>query len=711
MPHDLESVASCPIFHRFQPAELATLAMYFDVLSVPPGTVVVREGDPGASMFVVLDGEALLQRRATELRALARGEAFGELALFGGGMRAATVAAQTPMRLARLTHERYLDMAAAHPPIARGFLEAVIARLGRDLVAMTDNIGLLLHERSLPRRARVEVQRGDAVDVVPTGTLLKDLLPPRVGNALVVAGLVDGKPFGLSTPLAADATVAPLTTSTWEGREAYRRSVELLLLEAAHHCAPNVEVRIGSSLSTARLVVVSQTDDLEGLAANIERAMQTLVDGAAPFREEVWSVEEARAHYAEIGWHDAAKLLRVYRSPTVRLSSCGEVYAHSPGPLLAHTGLVEPFRVVPRAPNLVLDYGDVVREQISDAPPLDVAIAREMLAPPYGGDMVRDHHAWLAVLGITSAGSFNDACISGQVTQLIRVSEGFHEKRIGRLADVIVEQEPRVRVICVGGPSSSGKTTFIKRLSVQLQVNGVNPIAVSLDDYYVDRTKTPKDEFGELDFEAFDALDLPLLREQMRALLAGERVKTAKFNFLSGTSMPHGGPELALGPHDVLLLEGIHGLNPALLEGVLDDDLVFRIFIHPATGLPFDRLTRVRPSDLRLLRRIVRDRFKRGYSAADNIRRWASVRRGERKHIFPHLPEADAVFDSSLVYEISVLKVYADRYLLEVPENDPAYTTAYRLRHLIDRFVTIYPEHVPPTSILREFIGGSGFEY
>jgi uridine kinase len=325
--------------------------------------------------------------------------------------------------------------------------------------------------------------------------------------------------------------------------------------------------------------------------------------------------------------------------------------------------------------------------------------------------MVADHAAWLGAMGVASVGAFNDLCVSGQVSQLIRVAEGFHEKRIGRIADDIARARDRLRTIAIAGPTSSGKTTFIKRLTVQLQVAGLRPVGISLDDYYVDRERTPRDDRGEHDYEALEALDLALLQDHVRRLLAGEEVRTSRFDFRTGRSDPEGGPAIRLTRGDVLLLEGIHGLNPALLGAIPRPGELYRVFIHPATTLPFDRLHRVSATDLRILRRIVRDRHARGRSAADNIARWPSVQEGERRHIFPFQAEADAVFDSSLVYEPAVLKVYAERYLLEVPADHPAYGTAWRLRTLIDRFVAIYPDHVPPTSIIREFIGGSGFEY
>jgi len=317
---------------------------------------------------------------------------------------------------------------------------------------------------------------------------------------------------------------------------------------------------------------------------------------------------------------------------------------------------------------------------------------------------------WLGALGITSVGALNHACVNGEISQLIRVSEGFHEKRIGAIADDIRDRRQDVRVVCIAGPSSSGKTTFIQRLEVQLEVNGIRPSGLSLDDYFLDRERTPRDEMGQSDYESLGALDVHLLGGHLKDLLDGRSVKTARFDFSSGKSDPQGGKEIRLGNDQVLLLEGIHGLNPRLLATV-PSERVFRIFSCPLSEPPFDSLTRVHASDVRLLRRIVRDRHSRGTNAAESIVRWPSVRAGERRNIFPFQHHADAVFDSALSYELNVLRVYAERYLLEVPQDHPAYTTSFRLIRLLDRFVTIYPDHVPPTSILREFIGGSGFRY
>ena len=463
---------------------------------------------------------------------------------------------------------------------------------------------------------------------------------------------------------------------------------------------------MGASLGQTQVVLAPHAGDHVALAARVEaRAGPGSTGLDRPFRHELWATDEAMAWFQQRGWTSAARLLSSRREGTVALVSCGKLYALGMGPMLPTTGLVRGLRVSAHEDGLLVDYGQPDPRNGASLPS-DPAAA--LLSE---GDMVADHRTWLSAMGVTSVGAFNDLCVSGQVSQLIRVAEGFHEKRIGRIADTIAAARERLRIVAVAGPSCSGKTTFTKRLTVQLQVAGLNPVGLSLDDYYVDRDRTPRDAKGELDFESVDALDLPLLQDHLQRLGRGEPVKTAHYAFKTGKSHPDGGPLIHLRKGDVLMLEGIHGLNPRLLGGTVGPAELFRIFIHPATTLPLDRLTRVSATDLRLLRRIVRDRHHRGYLAAENIARWPSVQEGERRHIYPFRGEADVIFDAALVYEPSVLKVFAERYLLEVPPEHPAYGTAWRLRTLIDRFVTIYPDHVPPTSMLREFIGGSGFEY
>jgi len=663
----------------------------------------------GGHLFVVLAGTGALRRDPHAVR-LGPGDAFGAGAGLPAAATAATVTAEGALSLLRLPPGAFARLADADPAAALALARAHGATLARELEAAGHTA--ILRGRSAPRPDTVTLVLEGEPREVPSGSRLLDVLPRELGGHLVVGALLGHKPVSLATPVVGDGAVMPLTVADLEGRRIYAATLGLVLLEAAHALSPELEVRLGPSRGTVQEVWVRGPgdDDRAGLAARLAAGMARIAAADAPVRLETWTTEEATSWFRERGWHEAAQLLRVRRQATVRLVSCGEVYAIAMGPLLPSAGAISGFELAANGDAaLTLDLGRREARARVPRPAHTGRPAAEAGEAALG--MVREHDAWLSAMGVTSVGAFNELCITGQVTQLIRVAEGFHEKRIGRVADRIASAADRIRIIAVAGPSSSGKTTFLKRLTVQLQIDGVNPIGLSLDDYYVDRVKTPRDAKGEWDFEALEALDLALLRDQVRRLLAGERVKLARYDFKTGTSAPDGGPVIQLRPGDVLILEGIHGLNPALLGDLPRAGELFRIFIHPATALPFDRLSRTSATDLRLLRRIVRDRHQRGYSAADNILRWPSVQAGEREHIYPYQGEADTVFDSALVYEPAVLKVFAERYLLEVPPDHAAYPTAHRLRYLVDQYVSIYPDHVPPTSLVREFIGGSGFEY
>ncbi len=703
-----QALARGPLLSRFTPAELEVLLDHAELLRLPAHVRLHGDADAGRHLDLILEGQAVWRRDQLALRHLGPGDHFGELSHLGERHLGEVVTSETALTVVRLSPAAFDGLARAAPAVALQLALALADELGHEVARLTGDMGLLLRGRSLPRASTVKVSVRGEVREVATGTRLRDILPAEHGGALVVAGLLGERPVSLQTPVFTDTAVAPLTTAHWEGRQIYAQSVGLLLLEAAQAVAPLLRVRMGPSRGPVQVVQI-EGDGAgadAGLAERLATAMARHAAADAPYRLEYWATDEARAWFQQRGWTDAVKLLRLRRQGTVRLVSCGECYALSMGPLLPSTGLIQGFTLVPHPEGLALGLGDRdPRTRGRPAPPTSAP------AKDRDGDMVAEHQRWLGAMGVDSVGALSELCIDGRVSQLIRVSEGFHEKRISRIADQIAAARDRIRIISIAGPSSSGKSTFIKRLTVQLQIDGVNPVALSLDDYYVDRERNPRDDQGEWDFEALEALDLGLLQDHVRRLLAGEAVKTPRYDFHTGLSRPEGGHELQLKPGDALMLEGIHGLNPRLLGAIPGPGELFRVFIHPATSLPFDRLTRVSTTDLRLLRRIVRDRHQRGYKAAENIARWPSVQAGERAHIFPFQHEADAVFDSSLVYEPAVLKIFAERYLLEVPTDHPAYPTAHRLRYLVDRFVSIHPEHVPPTSLVREFIGGSGFEY
>lgn len=714
---DLEILRGSTILEKLSDPDLDRLVDALEQFVVPVDTVVLHEGEQSDGMFFVLSGNAAIQRGAVELGQLAPGDHFGELGLLGLRPRAASVRATSALRLGRLTSSSWQRLSTEHAHLALALLQGVIGILGDKLVHATDSVGLLLGQRSLPRRLTViatvqapDAEVGERVQVAP-GTLVGTLLPAHVGGSVVVAAELDRRPVSLDSPITSDAVVRPLTIDSWQGRDVVRRSAGLAFLEVARAQEPGLRFRLGGTIGAFQDVVIeggnpSESEVLE-LAHALGRALARFVGRNVLFREEWWATEEAVAQLHEQGWDDGAQALRLAREATVGLVSCGELYAIRTGPFVRSTAALGEIQVIARGTRLFLKF-DAVNGHGDES---DRLLERELAAPRFGSEMTRAGRRWLARLGVRDVGSLDERCILGEVSKVIRPAESFQEKRIARMADTITERRRQVRVICVAGPSSSGKTTFLRRLSVQLEVDGVVPVGLSLDDYYVDREQTPRDEKGELDFEALEALQLSRLQGDVAALLAGREITLPRYDFPTGKSFAAGGPKLALGPDMVLVVEGIHALNPQLLADAAPSDAQFRVFVHPATVLSLDRLNPVSPVDVRLLRRIVRDRHGRSFDAAMTIARWPSVRRGEQNHIYPHLPNADEVFDTFLAYEVSVLKVYAERYLLEVPRQHPSYATAYRLRHLIDRFVAIHPDHVPPTSLLREFIGGSGFEY
>jgi uridine kinase len=731
-------------FPELSREERATLSGFLSRAHAEADLLVAKENATERELLVVVRGQAKLLRGGVEIDVVGPGARLGDLSFVSAMPRPVSVVALSHLELARLPFERFRLLSETHPEVANALFDALVSGLCRRQPRAEPGAGPIVRDRTLPRRSEVSVRIHGVARTVPMGTSARQLLPERIQGHLVVAALIDKRAVSLRTPITSECEVSALTTAHWEGQRIHRHSVALAAIEAARRVDPRCHLEMGPSIGFAQRMVAKgvPAGDLPAFAATLERALGALVAERAVLREEWWTVEEAR-EYFEKESPAVVGLLQTWRDPAVPLASYGKVYVLQMDPLLPDTGMLEGFQVLSGDDVLLLSYGSEAA-----ARPLPSSMFRipPVLAPTIGGPastpqrgpapgtpiaeeseaaylarharrvsaqaatLILGHDRWLGTLGVGSVGEFNRACIGGEVSELIRVSEGFQEKRIGIIADEIRQRFEGARIVCIAGPSSSGKTTFIRRLEVQLRVNGIRPLGLSLDDYYVDRALTPRDMTGGYDYEAFEALRVDLLGDHLRSLLSGETVKTARFDFASGKSDPHGGPEMHLGSDEILLVEGIHGLNPQLVSS-LPSDRVFRIFCCPLAQLPFDALTRVHASDVRLIRRIVRDRHTRGTNAAENILRWESVRAGERRHIFPFQHHADAVFDSSLIYELSVLRVYAERYLLEVPGAHPAYMTASRLIRLLDRFVAIYPDHVPPTSILREFIGGSGFEY
>jgi len=320
----------------------------------------------------------------------------------------------------------------------------------------------------------------------------------------------------------------------------------------------------------------------------------------------------------------------------------------------------------------------------------------------------KEHHRWQDILGMRTIGDLNEAIDKGFTSQLIQISEALQEKKIGKIADEIANRKG-IKLVLIAGPSSSGKTTTCKRLSVQLAVNSIKPVPISLDDYFLDRELTPRDATGDYDFENLHALNLPLLREQMNALFRGEEIELPRYDFPTGKSVKSG-KKLRLNEGEVLVVEGIHALNPELMEGVPQEQ-IYRVYASALTTLLLDNHNYIPTTDNRLLRRIIRDHKYRNVSAQETIRRWPSVRRGENKWIFPYQENADQMFNSAMLFELAVIKSQAEPLLERVPENCPEYAEAYRLRKFLKYIRPIPEDQIPPTSLLREFLGGSSFEY
>lgn len=704
------------------------LSAHLERIELPAGARVIQEGATDRAMFFVLSGEASVRRGEVQVGSLRPGDHFGEAALVLGEVRGASVYAVRPLALAQLSLEAYQQLGADKPEVAHRLLEQLLFTANRRLAEMTESVTVLIKGRSLPRRAEVRVWvRGQAQDV-KNGTQVQELLPKTVNDSPVIAASLDHRLVSLNTRITGDCTLEPLTTAHWEGRRALYHSLALLLQEAARVAIPEHRVYMGASVGFAQRVILSPPvarEELPELAARLDATMRALCGEDRPLQDEHWGIEEAREYFSNAGDHDAAELLTMRRSPTVALISYGQRYALRMGTLAPRTGLLSGFQIMAGDDALILLYERNTSKAIAafnNATSLVAGAESGREQPATTMDLMNearaisrrsvilssDHSLWLGAMGVTSVGAFNRACVDGSVSQLIRVSEGAQERRIANIADEIAARRGQTRLVCIAGPSSSGKTTFIERLSVQLQVNGLNPINLSLDDYYRDREDTPRLPSGEYDFEGLHALQIELLQEHLTRLSFHQEVHTPRYDFSAGKSHLQGGRRLQLGDSDILMLEGIHGLNPAIL-GEADPERAYRIFVCPMAQLPFDRTTRVHASDVRLIRRIVRDRHGRNLTAAETIRRWPAVREGERSHIFPFQVHADTTFDSSLIYELAVLKVYAERYLLEIPRNHPALTTSVRLLRMLDYFVPIYSEHVPQNSLLREFIGGSAF--
>jgi uridine kinase len=512
----------------------------------------------------------------------------------------------------------------------------------------------------------------------------------------IVGGVVNGELRELTYPIELESQVRPITLADADGMRIYRRSLTFLLATAFEALFPQAELHVDHSVASGgyHCQVNGRPPLNREELAQLQKRMHELVEQDLPFAKTQVKLEEAIEDFRAKGQQDKVRLLAHRRKPHMIIYEMGGHRDYHHGYMVPSTGFLRWFALTPAERGFTLQFP---RRRKPTG----------LLQPPQYPKLLetfRQYGDWLNRLGIPNVGALNDSIEASRIREVILVSEALHEHRIGEIAAQIDRRRDTVRLILIAGPSASGKTTFSKRLSIQLLALGLSPFPLEMDSFFVDREKTPKDESGEYDYESLGALDVERLNRDLAALIAGEQVQLPRYDFRGGRQVQ--GPVVQLSKEHIVILEGIHGLNPQLLPHI-PQEAAFRIYASALTQLNLDRYNRVSTTDTRLIRRIVRDAAQRGYSAADTIARWESVRRGEARHIFPYQENADVMFNSALVYEGAVLAPLAEPLLRQVTFATPEHVEAKRLLSFLEWFLPVTDALIPENSILREFIGGS----
>ena len=514
-----------------------------------------------------------------------------------------------------------------------------------------------------------------------------------------VSARVNNKVEGMHYRVYNSKDVEFLDMASASGSRAYTRTLFFVLCKAVQDIYPNTDVVIDIPVSNGFYVDIRLGRPVVEEDGNIlRRRMQEIIDAKMPIRRYMVPTEDAIALFQEKGDVEKVKLLKTSGSIYTTYYKIGEYVDFYYGTLLTNTSGLYLFGLEKYYDGMLLRI-----PSLKDPDKLG-----EMTKQDKMFDIFKEHHRWQDILGIRTVGDFNQAIEAGHATDIINISEALQEKKIANIAEDIANRQG-VKLVLLAGPSSSGKTTSCKRLSIQLAVNGLKPLQISLDDYFVDREKTPKDASGEYDYESIYALDLDLINEQFNALFRGEEVELPKYDFQSGKSKKSGN-KLKMNDNNVLVVEGIHALNPELTAHIPQEQ-IFRVYASALTTILLDNHNYIPTTDNRLLRRIIRDYKYRGVSAQETIHRWPSVRAGENKWIFPFQENADAMLNTAMLYELAVIKMQAEPLLQQVPENCEEYAEAYRLLKFLKYFKGIPYNNLPPTSLLREFLGGSSFHY
>lgn len=498
-----------------------------------------------------------------------------------------------------------------------------------------------------------------------------------------------------------DIEFLDITSSS--GMRTYVRSLFFVLVKAVEELYPQGNISLEHPISKGYFckLHIDRTIGLDDVQ-RIKQKMQEIIAADIPYTRTESHTEKVVRLFEERGMPDKARLLDTYGQLYSYYYQLGDTVDCYYSSLVPSTGYIHLFDIVKYYDGLLLRIPN--RENPTK---LEEVVKQEKML-----EVFQEYHRWNQILGISTVGDLNVACNEGHATDLINVSEALQEKKIAQIADEITHRDQdrkRVKLVLISGPSSSGKTTFSKRLSIQLMTNGLKPYPISLDDYFVNRNDTPLDENGKHDFESLYAVDLPFFEEQLTTLLNGGEVELPRYNFTTG-KREMSGKKLRIDEHMILIIEGIHALNPALTPHIPNENK-YKVYVSALTTILLDNHNYIPTTDNRLLRRIIRDYKYRNYSAEETIARWPSVREGEEKWIFPYQENADAMFNSALLFELAVLKDYVEPVLRKVPNRCPEYSEAHRLLRFLNYFVSVQDKELPPTSLLREFLGGSSFQY
>lgn len=556
----------------------------------------------------------------------------------------------------------------------------------------------------MDNRIRVYCENTASYIDVAMGTSLLGLLAElEIENSeKYLAAYVNNRLKELNYRVYTPISIRFIDITHFEGHRVYQRTVTFILQAAMAQLYPDNQFHIRHSLGSgvyceaAGKELFSREECRE-----IEAAARAIVAGNITIQRRKEQTVDIVEKFKKAGYPDKAKLLssrpRLYNN----IYYMGQNIGYFFGPLAPSSGYADRFDIYPYKEGFVVAMPDRVNP---------AKMGRIPKAEKMGG-LFHQFHEWMDIVGVPTVGELNSRILQGDTSELIKIAEAVHSRQFSNIADKIYQahDERGVKVVLISGPSSSGKTTSAKRIGIQLRVLGLQPVLISLDDYFVNREDTPKDENGDYDYEALEALDLVRLNDDLCRLIAGESVEIPRYDFITGTRKWHEHP-LQLTERSILIMEGIHGLNPKLTPA-LPDDIKFKIYLSCFTSVAMDNITRIHTTDNRLLRRITRDYRTRGNNGYDTIARWQSVRRGEDKHIFPYQENADVMVNTSLFYELGVLRPIVEPILREIPDTVPEYGEASRLLHFLDNFVPVPTDEIPLDSVLREFVGGSSFKY